>query len=102
MARALLFLGPRSLTHTLITDGHVDLAIALRFLYGNRIDNAGFLESFRNGTSPGQVDLHRLRQGQAGGAFWSVFAPCPEDALSEEQLAPSKLHIKRHISVALT
>ncbi|KAK4086857.1 hypothetical protein Purlil1_8807 [Purpureocillium lilacinum] len=78
----------RILDRNPLIDGHVDLAIALRFLYGNRIDNAGFLESFRNGTSPGQVDLHRLRQGQAGGAFWSVFAPCPEDALSEEQLAP--------------
>ncbi|UNI19150.1 Membrane dipeptidase [Purpureocillium takamizusanense] len=71
-----------------LIDGHIDLAIAFRLFYGNRIDNAEFLESFRNGTTPGQVDLYRLRKGQAGGAFWSVFAPCPEDALSEDQLGP--------------
>ncbi|KAJ6438684.1 peptidase M19, renal dipeptidase [Purpureocillium lavendulum] len=78
----------RILDENPLIDGHVDLAIALRYLYGNHIDNAKFIESFKNGTTPGHVDLLRLRHGQAGGVFWSVYAPCPKDALSEHQLAP--------------
>ncbi|ROT43136.1 hypothetical protein SODALDRAFT_327306 [Sodiomyces alkalinus F11] len=27
----------------------------------------------------GHVDLPRLREGQSGGAFWSVFTPCPSN-----------------------
>lgn len=27
----------------------------------------------------GHVDLPRLRAGMNGGAFWSVFWPCPEN-----------------------
>jgi membrane dipeptidase len=64
--------------HPLI-DGHIDLPIALRFSVGNRIDNAEFTKSFAEGGLMGHVDLHRLRKGLSGGAFWSVFAPCPED-----------------------
>ena len=41
----------------------------------------------------GQVDLPRLKQGKNGGAFWSVFTPCPErdDDFSDENYAASKL-----------
>ncbi|PNY20472.1 Dipeptidase [Tolypocladium capitatum] len=78
----------RILAHNPLIDGHIDLAVVLRYVYGNRIDNADFMEAFENGTVPGQVDLLRLRQGQAGGAFWSVYAPCPKDAFSKTQLAP--------------
>ncbi|KAH6648882.1 membrane dipeptidase [Truncatella angustata] len=28
---------------------------------------------------PSHVDLPRLREGQNGGAFWSVYAPCPKN-----------------------
>lgn len=73
-------------------DGHVDFAAAMRFLYGNRVDNSEWAQSFENGTLPGQVDLARLRAGQSGGAFWSVYAPCPAkgDDFSDENLAASK------------
>ncbi|ODA77391.1 hypothetical protein RJ55_07020 [Drechmeria coniospora] len=81
----------RILTHNPLIDGHVDLAIAIRGLYRNRIDSLEWLESFKNGTLAGHVDLARLRLGQSGGAFWSVFAPCPAkaDDFSDENLAPS-------------
>lgn len=81
-------------------DGHVDLPILLRALYHNRIDNQEWADVFENGTMPGQVDLLRLRQGQSGGAFWSVFAPCPEkgDDFSDANLAASMLLTLRNVT----
>lgn len=55
----------------------MDLAVVLRFAYNNHIDNPSFKESFANGTLSYHVDLARLREGGSGGAFWSVYAPCP-------------------------
>lgn len=57
-------------------DGHVDFPLAVRFLYGGHLNDA-FSQPFTNGSLVGQVDLARLRQGYSGGAFWSVYAPCP-------------------------
>ena len=39
----------------------------------------------------GQIDLPRLRRGKVGGAFWSVFAPCPANGtdMSDENYAAS-------------
>ena len=28
---------------------------------------------------PSHVDIPRLKEGKSGGAFWSVFAPCPKN-----------------------
>lgn len=76
---------------TALTDGHVDFPGLVRLGYRNRIETPEFKEAFENGTLLGHVDLRRLRDGQAGGAFWSVYAPCPENAddFSDENLAPS-------------
>lgn len=67
--------------------------MAIRFLYNNHIDNDEFAETFKNGDLLGHVDINRLREGISGGAFWSVFAPCPEDGedFSDENYAASKL-----------
>ncbi|KAF5631397.1 membrane dipeptidase [Fusarium sp. NRRL 52700] len=67
------------LSHTPLIDGHVDFPIVLRFAYGNQIYDDNFTQPFEQGELPGHVDLHRLRQGQSGGAFWSLFAPCPSN-----------------------
>lgn len=48
-------------------------------IYGSHVDNDDFKEAFRNGSVPYHLDLKRLRDGLSGGAFWSVYAPCPED-----------------------
>ncbi|KAG6003878.1 hypothetical protein E4U21_001626 [Claviceps maximensis] len=81
----------RILAHNPLIDGHVDFPILLRALYHNQIDNKEWRQVFENGTMPGEVDLFRLRKGQSGGAFWSVFAPCPEkaDDFSDVNLARS-------------
>ena len=41
------------------------------------------------------VDLPRLREGQNGGAFWSVFVPCPANGtdFSDENYAESQLTV---------
>lgn len=76
----------------MLQDGHVDLPILLRALYHNQIDNDNVKQAFENGTFPGHVDIRRLQEGLSGGAFWSLFAPCPADGsdISDENLAASK------------
>lgn len=93
---------PQSLTITLI-DGHVDFPGLVRMAYQNKIETPEFKEAFENGTLLGHVDLRRLRDGQAGGTFWSVYAPCPEkgDDFSDENLAPSMLPISLQFQTTL-
>lgn len=74
------------------TDGHVDLPILVRGVYKNKIDNDEWRNSFENGPLPGHVDIKRMREGLSGGAFWSLYAPCPENGrdFSDENLSQSK------------
>lgn len=60
-----------------LIDGHNDLLILLRMLYGNQIYSTEFPTLFENGGLPGHVDIPRLEAGLVGGAFWSAFVPCP-------------------------
>ncbi len=55
--------GPR------VFDGHNDLPIALRFLHGGSVEDVG------RGLPDLATDIPRLRAGQVGGQFWSVFVP---------------------------
>ncbi|KAI1214929.1 putative dipeptidase [Annulohypoxylon truncatum] len=79
------------LSETPLIDGHNDLAIFIRFMYNNHIYNETFTKPFEGGGFPMHVDLPRLREGQNGGAFWSVFTPCPANGSdwSDENYAPS-------------
>ncbi|KAK2602501.1 hypothetical protein N8I77_009028 [Diaporthe amygdali] len=78
------------LSFTPLIDGHNDLPILLRYLYGNHINNESFQEAFETGKTPGHVDLVRLREGMNGGAFWSVYWGCPSNMTdySDEIYAP--------------
>jgi len=73
-----------------LIDGHNDLAIFIRALYKNQIYDDKFAGPFKNGGLPFHVDLPRLRAGLNGGAFWSVFWPCPENGtdFSDETYLP--------------
>lgn len=77
-------------TDLLVTDGHNDLMILLRFLYGNHIYSPEFKNAFENGGMQGHVDIPRLNEGQVGGSFWSAFVPCPANGsdFSDENYAP--------------
>ncbi|KAK0728195.1 membrane dipeptidase [Lasiosphaeria miniovina] len=81
----------RILTGTPLIDGHNDLAILIRFGYNNHIYDEKFAGPFEQGGFPSHVDLPRLRAGMNGGAFWSVFWPCPENGtdFSDENYASS-------------
>ncbi|KAA6416086.1 MAG: membrane dipeptidase [Lasallia pustulata] len=68
------------MTETPLIDGHNDLAILIRYLYGNQIYDMNFTESFENGGLPFHVDLPRLKKGKVGGAFWSAFVGCPHNS----------------------
>ncbi|KAI8951398.1 dipeptidase [Xylaria longipes] len=78
------------LSETPLIDGHNDLAILIRVLYNNHIYDKNFTEPFTKGGMASHVDLPRLKEGQNGGAFWSVFTPCPangSDYSTENYLA---------------
>ncbi|KAJ5894875.1 Peptidase M19 renal dipeptidase [Penicillium taxi] len=81
----------RILEHTPLIDGHDDFPIMIREIYRNRIYDSNFTEHLVNGGLPKHVDLPRLKQGQVGGTFWSVFVPCPKDwsDFSDVTYAPS-------------
>ena len=86
-------------------DGHNDLAILIRFVYQNNLYNESFIETFENGGMFGQVDLPRLKDGKAGGAFWSAFTPCPPNStdFSDSNYAECKLYcsIYSHFTVSI-
>ncbi|KAK1237593.1 hypothetical protein MKX07_006721 [Trichoderma sp. CBMAI-0711] len=79
------------LSTTPLIDGHVDFPLVLRGPYGNHLTGDDFTGPFENGTLKGHVDLARLRAGRAGGAFWSVYAPCPANGtdFSDDNYADS-------------
>ncbi|KAK1968443.1 membrane dipeptidase [Colletotrichum sublineola] len=79
------------LSRTPLIDGHNDLPILVRAYFNNHIYGRNFTEPFENGGFIGHVDLPRLREGQNGGAFWSVFTPCPANGsdFSDENYAES-------------
>jgi membrane dipeptidase len=58
-----------------LIDGHNDLPHLIRIeLYGKMYD--GSLNF--NDKLLGHTDVQRMRKGQMGGQFWSVFVECPE------------------------
>ncbi|KAI0024372.1 putative dipeptidase [Xylariomycetidae sp. FL0641] len=79
------------LTENPLIDGHNDLAIFIRLMYDNHIYRKNFTDPFEHGGMPMHVDLPRLREGLNGGAFWSVFTPCPANGTdySDENYAAS-------------
>ncbi|KAK6219705.1 membrane dipeptidase [Colletotrichum tabaci] len=79
------------LSQTPLIDGHNDLPILVRAYFNNHIYGKNFTEPFENGGLVGHVDLPRLRKGQNGGAFWSVYTPCPANGsdFSDENYAES-------------
>ncbi|KAH9941039.1 membrane dipeptidase-domain-containing protein [Amylocystis lapponica] len=58
-----------------VIDGHIDLPILARALYGNNISKIDLTQHM-----PAHVDIPRLRQGKVGGFFWSAYVDCPSDA----------------------
>lgn len=77
------------LESTPLIDGHIDLPILVQGKFRGKIDNGEWKQSFKNGPFPGHVDIARLRAGLSGGAFWSVYYPCPNNAsdFSRDNLA---------------
>lgn len=73
-----------------LIDGHNDLLILLRALYGDKLYGNNFTESWEKGGLPMHVDVPRLKAGKQSGAFWSAFIPCPADGFnfSDQNYAP--------------
>ncbi|EIN11969.1 hypothetical protein PUNSTDRAFT_50766 [Punctularia strigosozonata HHB-11173 SS5] len=56
-----------------IIDGHIDLPILARGLYSNNVTAIDLEKEM-----PAHVDIPRLKKGQVGGFFWSVYVGCPD------------------------
>jgi membrane dipeptidase len=92
----------RILAETPLFDGHVDLAILIRAAYKNKIHTQVFRDKFENGDLELNVDLPRLHKGKIGGAFWSAFVVCPNDAstdFSDGQYGESVSHTLSQIDL---
>lgn len=72
----------RILSEVPLIDGHNDLPIFVRMMYGNKIHTKNFTFGTEKGLE-GHVDLRRLRKGQVGGTFWSVFVECPSSDVDD-------------------
>ena len=79
------------LSESPLIDGHIDLLILIRMLWGNQVYGSNFTEPFENGGMTGQFDLPRADEGGMGGAFWSAWVPCPANVtdFSDENYATS-------------
>lgn len=75
--------------HPLI-DGHNDLLILIRAIYGNHIHHSNFTKPLEEGGMVGHFDFPRAEEGLLGGTFWSAWVPCPADGFdfSNENYAP--------------
>ena len=73
-----------------LIDGHNDLLILVRAIYGNRIYDQNFTQPFEEGGLYGHFDVPRAEKGMVGGAFWSAFVPCPANGtdFSDSAYAP--------------
>ncbi|CAK9782134.1 microsomal dipeptidase precursor (Dehydropeptidase-I) [Cutaneotrichosporon oleaginosum] len=72
------------LDHTPIIDGHIDLPIYVREMYGNDVTKFDLRKKMS-----GHVDIPRIREGRLGGFFWSVYADCHEKIDGPDFLNPS-------------
>lgn len=75
------------LKDTPLIDGHNDLAYYLRWAYSNHIYQDNFTVPWTTGKLGGEVDLFRLREGQVGGTFWSIYVDCPKGPYTQEYFA---------------
>ncbi|KAF9512152.1 hypothetical protein BS47DRAFT_1394442 [Hydnum rufescens UP504] len=57
-----------------VIDTHIDLPELVRFTYRNNVSAVHLKQPL-----PGHVDIPRLRSGQVGAFFWSVYTSCPAD-----------------------
>ena len=65
----------RILTATPLIDGHNDFAEALHEKFGNKLWTTDLTGTPDSPVTKLQTDIKRLRQGQLGGQFWSVWVP---------------------------
>ena len=65
----------RVLRETPLIDGHNDWAEQLRNQFGEKWWRADLNADSRNFAKPLHTDIPRLRAGQVGGQFWSVYIP---------------------------
>jgi membrane dipeptidase len=86
---ACLFVGPviaetfeqrvaNVLRATPLIDGHNDIPWALRKRVNNRLDRIDLDADLTQIEVPTHTDIPRLRRGQVGGQFWSVYVPIRE------------------------
>ncbi|KAI0709261.1 membrane dipeptidase-domain-containing protein [Earliella scabrosa] len=72
-----------------VIDGHIDLPILARGVYGNNVSAIDLTKPF-----DGHVDIPRLREGKVGGFFWSTYVDCPHDGEEGEDFLNSTWRVR--------
>ncbi|KAI0790875.1 membrane dipeptidase-domain-containing protein [Abortiporus biennis] len=72
-----------------VIDGHIDLPILVRSLYGN---NASAFDLRKQ--MPHHVDIPRLRKGKVGGFFWSAYVDCANPEAEGEDFLNSTWRVR--------
>ena len=75
-----------------VIDGHNDLPIALRFFADSSVANLD------TGLPALNTDIPRLRAGQVGGQFWSVFVPTSLTGADAVQATLEQIDVVRRIA----
>jgi membrane dipeptidase len=77
-----------------VVDGHNDVPWAIRTSKTKPMD----LDAYDlGGTTPGQTDLARLRQGRVGGQFWSVYIPGEATAKGHARVQLEQIELTRRM-----
>ena len=66
------------LRETPLIDGHNDIPWAIRNRVNNQLDHIDLSADLTLLENPTHTDIPRLRRGQVGGQFWSVYVPIRE------------------------
>ncbi|KAI7897854.1 membrane dipeptidase-domain-containing protein [Cokeromyces recurvatus] len=83
------------LGHNPVIDTHNDLPLHLAFVYNGKINHLNFTHF-----DWGHTDIERLRRGQVGGEFWSIYYECEDSKANQVLKAMENIDvIKRMINL---
>lgn len=83
-----------------VIDGHNDLAWELRKSYDGKVASVDLTRDTASLKRPLQTDIPRLRKGQVGGQFWSVYIPADIKGAEAVQSTLDQIDIVRRFVAA--
>ncbi len=92
----------RVLAQTPLIDGHNDLAWEIRERYGSRLDRVDLAHDTAGLPHEGRpalmTDIPRLRKGEVGGQFWSVWVPTTVSGPAAVEMTVEQIDLVRRMA----